>query len=205
MRQLGAQPVQPLVIDGEILAFKNGKPSFAALSPPAGRKETAPPCMTCSFYCFDILHAAGIDLRDAAYQERRRFLRQCVVQDSTIQIVHAQRDGVALYKAALDTGLEGVIGKRIASTYQSGKRSADWIKVKPQQTAEFIVIGYTHSAGGIGLLLLANRGETGVLRYAGRAGSGLNRDATTQLLAKLAGIRINSPAASGISTRAIWV
>jgi bifunctional non-homologous end joining protein LigD len=205
VRELASQPVQPLVVDGEILALKNGKPSFEALSLETMKIGNAEPCVTFSFYCFDLLHAAGVDTRINTYSERRRFLKQCLTQGRFVQIVHAQSDGVALYKAALDTGLEGVVGKRNASIYQSGKRSSDWIKIKPRQTAEFVIIGYNRAAGGIGSVLLAFRDENGVLQYAGRAGSGLDRHTASRLADRFNGIRRGTPAADNVSVRATWV
>ena len=44
--------------------------------------------------------------------------------------VTGTEDGAWLYGTALRIELEGVVGKRHGSTYQDGKRSADWFKVK---------------------------------------------------------------------------
>ena len=79
--------------------------------------------MPVAFYCFDLLHFAGIDLRKATYQDRRRYLAQCLLPSPLVQLVHADEDGVALSAAALASGFEGVIAKRKESRYEAGRRS----------------------------------------------------------------------------------
>ena len=75
------------------------------------------------FYCFDLLHFAGANLRDATYADRRRYLAQCLLPSARVQLVVATEDGVALHGAALNAGFEGVIGKRKGSRYEAGKRT----------------------------------------------------------------------------------
>ena len=99
------------------------------------------------FFCFDLLHFAGIDLRGAPYRDRRRYLAQCLLPSPLVQLVHAADDGVALQAAALASGFEGVIGKRKDSRYEAGKRSAAWLKVKPTRSADFVIGGYTQGKG----------------------------------------------------------
>src|SRR5207244_11463780 len=93
-----------------------------------------------------------------------------------VQLVHASEDGRALQKAALESGLEGVVGKHKASVYEAGKRSSSWLKVKATQSGDFVVGGYTRgkaSRSPFGALLLGYW-EGGKLRYASRVGSGLD-------------------------------
>ena len=128
------------------------------------------------FYCFDLLHFAGIDLRKAPYRDRRRYLAQCLLPSPLVQLVHAAEDGVALHAAALASGFEGVIGKRKDSRYEAGRRSASWLKVKPTQSADFVVGGYTKGKGSRAPLgaLLVGYWEGGKLRYASHVGSGFD-------------------------------
>ena len=77
------------------------------------------------YVCFDLLHFAGVDLRDAAYEDRRRYLAQCLLPSAHVQLVHAADDGAALLDAALASGFKGVVGKDKSSTY--GKKG--WIEV----------------------------------------------------------------------------
>jgi bifunctional non-homologous end joining protein LigD len=169
--ELGQQAVNAMVLDGEIVAFDaSGKPSFGAMQNRGGSTERA------VFYCFDLLYFAGVDLRKATYADRRRYLAQCLLPSSRVQLVHAEEDGIALHKAAMASGFEGVIGKRKDSVYEAGKRSGAWLKVKAANTADFIVGGYTKGKGArspLGALLLGYW-EGSKLRYASHVGSGFD-------------------------------
>ena len=110
-----------------------------------------------------------------ALRDRRRYLAQCLLPSPLVQLVHAAEDGVALHAAALASGFEGVIGKRKDSRYEAGQRSASWLKVKPTQTADFVIGGYTQGKGArapLGALLrrLLGRGQDAALRVARRLG-----------------------------------
>jgi bifunctional non-homologous end joining protein LigD len=167
---LARQAVNAMVIDGELVAFDaQGKPSFNAMQ----NVQASTPVV---FYCFDLLHFAGLNLRKARYEDRRRWLAQCLLPSPLVQLVHASADGRALLKAALDSGLEGIVGKHKRSTYESGKRSSSWVKVKSTQSGDFIVGGYTRGKGSrspLGALLVGYR-EAGKLHYASHVGSGFD-------------------------------
>jgi bifunctional non-homologous end joining protein LigD len=171
--ELAQQAVNTMVLDGELVAFDaTGKPSFNAM-------QNVQPNTPVLFYCFDLLHFAGLNLRQAPYRDRRRWLAQCLLPSPLVQLVHASAEGKALHQAALESGLEGVVGKHKASVYEAGKRSASWLKVKATQSAEFVVGGYTRGKGSresLGALLLGYW-EGGKLRYASHVGSGFD-DAT---------------------------
>jgi len=104
--------------------------------------------------------------------------------------------------AARDQRLEGVVAKRIDSTYQPGRRSRDWVKVKIMRTQEVVVVGWApgkgRRGGTIGALLLALPGPDG-LRYAGRVGTGFTDAALAELAAQLAPLgRTSSPLADAV-------
>jgi bifunctional non-homologous end joining protein LigD len=165
-KELAGQHVRGMILDGELVAFDaTGRPSFAAMQ--AGSANIA-------FCAFDLLYFAGVDLRGASYRDRRRYLAQCLLPSPRVQRVHSEDDGLALHDAAVATGFEGVIGKRPDSRYEAGKRSACWVKVKPMQTAEFVVGGYTRGKGReLGALLVGAR-EGRKLVYASHVGSGFD-------------------------------
>ncbi len=126
--ELAQQNVDSMILDGEIVAFDaEGRPSFQAMQNRSAGNERA------IFFGFDLLHFAGVNLRDSPYADRRRYLAQCLLPSPQVQLVHATEDGVALHAAALDAGFEGVIGKRKASRYEPGKRSGAWLKVEGVQ------------------------------------------------------------------------
>jgi len=195
--ELAAQCVNTMILDGEIVAFDaNGKPSFGALQSRvqlktereiAAAERTTPAVL----YCFDLLYFAGVDLCRSPYSDRRRYLAQCLLPSPLVQLVHAQEDGVALHAAALASGFEGVVGKRKDSTYEAGRRSASWLKVKSTQSAEFLVGGYTQGKGSrapLGALLVGYR-DRGKLRFASHVGSGFDADLLAQMKARLDPLR----------------
>jgi bifunctional non-homologous end joining protein LigD len=182
-RALAEQAVSGMVLDGEIVAFgRDGRPSFDALQDRAQLKtareiaaaEQATPCV---FYCFDLLHFAGVNLRGAPYVARRRYLAQCLLPSAHAQLVHAEADGEALYSAALATGFEGVMAKRRDSRYQPGRRSPSWRKIKAKVSAEFVIGGYTTGKGArepLGALLVGYWEKKGKLRFASHVGTGFD-------------------------------
>jgi len=198
VEELGRQAVNGMVLDGEIVALDAaGKPSFNALQNRVqlkGAREIAEADRSAPvvFYCFDLLHFAGMDLRKSAYRDRRRYLSQCLLPSPLVRLVHASEDGVALHQAALASGLEGVIGKRRDSRYEAGRRSGSWLKVKPTLTADFVVGGYTKGKGSRGALgaLLVGYWDTDRkakrLQYASHVGSGFDERSLERVMALLA-------------------
>ncbi|HET9578754.1 MAG TPA: non-homologous end-joining DNA ligase [Usitatibacter sp.] len=175
--ELAKQGACGMILDAELVAFDaRGRPSFNAL-------QNAGPGTAAALVCFDILRFAGIDLRGAPYADRRRYLAQCLMPSPLVQLVHAVDDGVALHAAAIESGFEGVVGKRKASAYEAGKRSPAWLKVKPMQSGEFVVGGYTRGKGSRAALgsLIVGYWDKGKLHYASHVGSGFD-DATLKRL-----------------------
>ncbi len=192
--ELRQQAVNGMILDGELVAFDaGGKPSFGALQERAQLKTereiaAAEGTTPVVFYCFDLLYFAGIDLRNASYGDRRRYLAQCLLPSPHVQLVHVADDGIALGAAALASGFEGVVGKRKASRYEAGRRSTSWLKVKPTATADFVVGGYTKGKGARAPLgaLLVGYWDKKALRYASHVGSGFDERTLAQVTRKLA-------------------
>ena len=203
--ELAKQAVNAMILDGEIVAFDaNGKPSFGAMQNRGTGAERA------VFYAFDLLNFAGVDLRRAPYADRRRYLAQCLLPSPLVQLVHASEDGVALHQAAVANGLEGVIGKRRDSAYETGKRSAAWLKVKAVDSADFVVGGYTRGKGSraaLGALLLGYR-EGGGLRFASHVGSGFDDRSLAQATRLLEPLQRKTSPFSGdpaLNAPTVWV
>jgi bifunctional non-homologous end joining protein LigD len=192
--ELAQQAVKSIVLDGEIVAFgADGRPSFAALQERVQLKTEreiaqADRAMPTVFFCFDLLHFAGLDVRAAPYADRRRWLEQCLLPSPHVQLVHAEENGDELYKAALASGFEGVIAKRRDSRYEAGKRSQAWLKIKPTKSGEFVIGGVTRGKGSrapLGALLLGYWNE-GKLHYCGHVGSGFDERTLAQVKARCA-------------------
>ncbi|HEX2199620.1 MAG TPA: DNA ligase D [Burkholderiales bacterium] len=200
---LRSQAVATMVLDGEIVAFDaSGKPSFNALQNRAQQVV---------YYCFDLLYFAGIDLRKAAYADRRRYLAQCLLPSPGVQLVHASEAGTELAAAALASGLEGVVGKRKDSRYEAGRRSSAWLKVKATRSADFVIGGYTKGKGSrapLGALLVGTWDGGGKLRYASHVGSGFDDRSLPQVQARLEKLRADAcPFAQKppLNGPAVWV
>ena len=191
--ELKKQAVKGMILDGEIVAFDAaGRPSFSALQNRIHLKSereiaAADQQSPVVYYCFDLLHFAGVNLRKHPYRDRRRYLAQCLLPSPLVQLVHAAEDGKALHAAALASGFEGVIGKRKDSPYEPGKRMGTWLKIKPTNSTEFVIGGYTKGKGSrapLGALLLGYW-DGDELRYASHVGSGLDEKSLEQVKARL--------------------
>src|SRR5687767_13164073 len=201
LAELAKQAVNGMILDGELVAFDaDGRPSFNALQNRihlkssrdiASAEESAPVV----FYCFDLLHFAGVNLRKHPYRDRRRYLSQCLLPTPLVQLVHAAEDGKELSAAALASGFEGVIGKRKDSVYEPGKRMGTWLKVKPTDSAEFVIGGYTKGKGARAALgaLLLGYWDGDKLRYASHVGSGFNDKTLAQVKARLDKLQRKTP------------
>ena len=182
-----------MILDGEIVAFDAaGKPSFNALQNRSQLKtpaelKAAERDVPVVLYCFDLLYFAGVDLRKSPYRDRRRYLAQCLLPMPRVQLVHSSDDGVALHEAALASGFEGVVGKRKDSRYESGRRSASWLKVKPTRSADFVIGGYTRGKGSRASLgaILVGYWDKGKLLFASHVGSGFDERTVAQLKKRL--------------------
>ena len=195
--ELAAHPARQMVLDGEIVALgSDGRPSFNALQNRAQLKSAdeiaaAQRASPVVLVCFDLLHFAGVNLRPAPYSDRHRYLAQCLLPGTHLQLVHASDDAAQLYAAALEHGFEGIIAKRQSSPYREGRRSGDWLKLKAVQSGEFLIGGYTRGNGArapLGALLLGYR-EGKALRYAGHVGSGLDEASIAALLERSAKLK----------------
>ncbi|HLH16737.1 MAG TPA: non-homologous end-joining DNA ligase [Bryobacteraceae bacterium] len=190
---LGRQPAGDYIADGEIVAFQDGVTSFAQIQQ---RMQIRDPAAARSrgvevfYYLFDLLYLDGRDLRELPLEYRKALLRRAFDFRGPLRFTeHRERDGEAYYRECCRDRLEGMIAKRLDSTYLS-RRSRDWLKVKCWNAQEFVIGGYTEPQGkrtGFGALLLGYY-EDGRLRYAGKVGTGFNTGILEDLGGRLAAI-----------------
>jgi len=180
------------VVDGEIVALDaKGRPSFqrlqsrmhvAAASEVQRRMKETP----VAYLVFDVLHLDGRSTMALPYTERRALLEPLPLAGPSCQIPPSNAgNGPAVLEASRRQGLEGVVAKRLDSTYEPGRRSRAWLKVKHHRRQEFVIGGWTwgegRRQGHLGALLLGYYdGEQ--LRYAGNVGTGF----TDRMLRELA-------------------
>jgi bifunctional non-homologous end joining protein LigD len=188
------------VLDGEIVAFDgDGRPSFGALQQrmhvgsraQAKRLAASTPA---TYVIFDLLWLDGHSLMGLPYVERRERLMDLDLKGDSWQTPeHVIGEGTALLEATRAQHLEGIVAKRLGSTYQPGARARDWIKVKSFGRQEFVVAGWLPGKGKrrdrIGALLLGVYEPDGSLRYVGRVGTGFTEQELERLSALLAPLR----------------
>lgn len=164
-------------LDGEVVVLNDaGLPDFQALQNAfeIGRSKDI------VYYLFDVPFLNGEDIREKPVEERRAALKTLLGRQAKGLLRFSDafsanhRD---IIESACSLSLEGVIGKRAGSVYQS-RRSPDWIKLKCKLRQEFVIVGFTKPQGtrsGFGALLLAVNEEGAGLVYAGRVGTGFNQ------------------------------
>ena len=183
------------IVDGEIAALDaQGRPSFELLQ---RRINVAEPSAIARlarshpvvFFAFDLLYLDGRDLRALPLLERKKRLQEVLQPNDIIRYSeHFSTNASELLAAAKQQGLEGIVGKRAHSRYES-RRSSDWVKWKVVDSADFTICGYTEGERhGLGALVLGNRtpGLSGKLTWAGNVGTGFDARMVRTLFAKLA-------------------
>jgi bifunctional non-homologous end joining protein LigD len=168
------------VLDGEVAALDGrGRSEFQRLqerrgvqNPSAALRARVP--IHC--YFFDLLYLQGFDVRKVPLLGRKELLKQSLVTNETFRYSeHEREQGEALFEEAKKQGLEGIIGKKIDSSY-SGRRTSDWIKLKVVNELDAVVGGWTdprRSRKYFGALVLGLY-EGKELKFIGSAGTGFD-------------------------------
>jgi bifunctional non-homologous end joining protein LigD len=192
-----ADLAEDALLDGEIVALEHGRPSFERLQQRmhlrdpvrVERQQAANPV---SVVVFDLLRLGDRSLLDEPYRRRREQLERLSLPRPAV-LSPRFSDGPATLQAARDQGLEGVVAKRLSSTYRPGTRTTAWVKTKIIKSLDVVVCGYTagggRRAGRIGSLLLGVYDTDLVLRYAGHVGTGFTDTMLAELARRLAPLR----------------
>jgi len=206
------------VLDGEIVALQDGRTSFHEMQKRMNvqRARDVQRVMrevSVQFWLFDVLYLDGISLLDKRYDDRRRLLEALPLTGDVCR-VPPQLTGTAAEALAdsAERQWEGIVAKLADSTYQPGRRSRSWIKIKNFLDLEVVIVGWSpgsgRRAGTVGSLLLAVPDTDGRLRYAGKVGTGFTDAILDQLMAALGPLRTDRPAVDVPrfdATGAVWV
>ncbi|WP_276946705.1 DNA ligase D, partial [Haematobacter massiliensis] len=172
------------LIDGELVVEKpSGASDFGALQADlsAGRADRF------VYYAFDLLHLDGYGLRSLPLVDRKAALERLIPGQGAVRFsAHFDDAGADVLAHACGLSLEGIISKRSASAYVSG-RGRDWLKAKCALRQEFVIGGFTQSTAtpqAIGSLALGVQ-EAGTLRYVGRVGTGFTAEVAHDLWSRL--------------------
>ncbi len=194
--QIALQLSADFVIDGEVVAFEQGRTSFSLLQQRSGitdpdKARRSPVRVT--YYVFDVMHLDGQDTRYLPLRARKQLLQGAFSYASPLKrTTHRNADGEKYFADACSRGWEGVIAKRADSTYSSS-RSPNWLKFKCSRGQEFVIGGYTDPGGtriGFGALLVGYyEGDRFV--YAGKVGTGFDDKILKDLRNRLAAMEVD--------------
>jgi bifunctional non-homologous end joining protein LigD len=114
-----------LVLDGELVAWRDGDPYFPDVCARVLSRDASIPI---TFVAFDVLRIDGENMVDASFEERRAALVRLPLRPPTAVVAETFTDGPALFDAVCGLGLEGVVAKRLSSRYRTNQRG--WVKTK---------------------------------------------------------------------------
>lgn len=198
-----------LVLDGEIVAFdEQGRPDFqrlghriqAGLGKRGGRAPASVPVV---YVVFDVLAVGAYDVRAFPLEARKEILARVIPAEGAAGGLVRRHptfdDGAELFRLCQEHRLEGVVAKKLGSSYRAGERSLDWLKIKAELDAEFVVIGWTEGESDRARLGALDLGayEGDRLVFRGRVGSGLDASTIDLLLERLLPIEVDKPVAEG--------
>jgi len=195
------------LIDGEIVAFKDGRTDFSAL------KDALSDGSPLTYFAFDLLEQDGEDLRRLPLTERKERLRKLIGKRGAKDAIHFSDHivgkGQEFFKAMTEGGYEGMVAKLGRSRY-IGDRTREWLKIKAVHRQEFVIGGWRPSDKiSTFASLLLGTWENGKLVYRGRVGTGFNVEGSAALQARMDKLdRKTSPfvdAPRDISRRARWI
>ncbi|MGD8399674.1 MAG: non-homologous end-joining DNA ligase [Bacillota bacterium] len=188
-----------MLLDGEIVTFWEGKPSFIRLQRRLGRISPNSDVIAKApavFIAFDLLYLEGVSLMTRPLDERHSLLERYLHPDETLQIsATVAGQGVAFFEACRDMGLEGVVAKKCSSLYYPGKRTPYWKKIKAVQRTLFTICGYTLASQGkpqLNSLALAAKVEHDWFFF-GLVGTGISAATAATLQELLQPLRVAAP------------
>lgn len=174
VQAIQALPVTDLRLDGELVVLDaQGRSDFTGLQKVIDGTARQP----LRYVVFDMPGVAGVDISRAPLLDRKTLLKDLLgdTPGTLAYSDHVLDHGPAVFEASGKAGFEGIISKRVDAPYVNA-RSPSWVKVKHENTDEFLVVGYTDPKGsrsGFGSLLMAVPEKSG-LRYVGRVGTGFD-------------------------------
>ena len=174
------------VLDGEVaVVMPDGRTNFQALQNAFGRRDA-----NIVYFVFDLLELDGEDVAKLPLERRKEELVKLLGKkpDGVIRYSdHVIGHGGEFFRLACKQGLEGIISKRRDKPYLPG-RGASWQKTKCLLRQEFVIGGYTDPEGArthVGALLVGYH-EQGLLKYAGKVGTGFSMKTLVELKKALA-------------------
>ena len=200
---LASELGEPVVLDGEIVGLRDGEivrfeslqgrmhltgsTRIAALA----REEPA------ALVVFDVILRGETPLVHEPWSRRRDALEEILNgrTNPTLRLGETSPDLGQMEARARRHRWEGLIAKRVDSRYRPGQRSDDWIKLKLENSQEFVVGGWTEprrSRQHLGAILIGYY-EGDELIYAGHTGTGFNAESLREMERRLKRLERKTP------------
>lgn len=187
------------VVDGEIVALKEGIPSFALLQQRINLRNQrfvrpAAENIPVIYYAFDLLEVDGKSVMNLPLTERRKRLGKVLKASDTVKILPTFESSDLILQKAYDFGYEGLMVKKRNSPYRTGQRTDEWVKYKFLQFDTFLICGWTEGgrAGDFGALVMGKYHGRGKYAHVGQVGTGFSDRTIHMLLARFQGLEIPS-------------
>lgn len=208
--------VKTLIAEGEAIVFDDQTGTFVPFQETVKRKrkhdiEEVAQQLPLKLYMFDILFLNGESVLSKTHQERRQFLATFLSVDSrqTVSLIEERivsnaHDLEEYFEEQMDSGLEGVVVKKLNSVYQPGKRNFNWIKLKRQEgkelqdTVDAVVLGYYAGKGkraqfGIGAFLIGvYNDEVDRFETVAKIGTGLSDEGWSDLKQRCDALKVKT-------------
>lgn len=160
------------IFDGEIIVMNNNIPDFSKLQERISLKNfqkimSLSEDYPVTFIAFDIIYKDKL-LVDKQLIERKRILDSYQDNKYFVKSLYVKNKGIKLFNLTKKNKLEGIIAKKIDSTYQIGKRSNDWIKIKHVHDSEYYIGAYKESKEKNVVSLAVGELRNNKLKYVGK-------------------------------------
>lgn len=200
------------VLDGEIVVLTNGKADFQRLM---AREQARYPLkirmlsrsMPATYIVFDLLYDAYQPIMAVPFHLRREKLRTLMRRIQSPRLLLSEAvvgDGKEFYQGVCAQGMEGVIAKRLGSSYLPGKRSDAWIKIKKGASEICAVIGFLPAGAKDFRSLILAAPFNGKLQCVGKVGTGFT-DKMRAHINRLLRSKLRTTPVIPCKIRGVWV
>jgi len=200
---------EEVILDGELIGYIDKNPvRFQDLMRRFRKKNISRDLRSIELvpYFFDILYYNGRVLVDTPYEERWNILRSVVDEDllATRIVTGSVKIARDFLEQAEREGHEGIMAKRLDSTYAPGVRAKTWLKIKKAVTLDVVIIGAEWGHGRrrkwLSNYYLAVRDEnSGRFLAVGKTFKGLTDEEFEEMTKRLLRLKIRE------SKRVVWV
>lgn len=180
------------ILDGEVVVY--GKDGFSNFQKLQGRTQLEDKNLIkkesqknpVSYVVFDILMLDGKSILDYPIERRKELLKKSlkIKKGSLVKVIKDYKTPKRLWPLVEKKEMEGVVAKKKESLYFPDKRDRTWIKIKLEDAADCVIIGFVQGKRKISALLLGMYNSSKKIQYVGKVGTGFNAKNIKELLSK---------------------